>query len=187
MAEKPDSIYDVTPKFLGELESWLKQHGFKTTFPPATPATVLYSWAQFRHSAANGTDGGALTASTWVTRPCAEVTDADGILSVASNQLTLTAGTYRIRVTASGYHGGGRISTRLRNTTDSSTVLVGTTSYAVDSEWTSEIAGQFTVAASKALEIQHWATVTQATSGLGIAVTSGEVEVYMVGELWKTV
>lgn len=42
MAEKPDSIYDVTPKFLGELESWLLQHGFKTTFPPATPAAVSY-------------------------------------------------------------------------------------------------------------------------------------------------
>lgn len=146
---------------------------------------VLYSWAFIRHSVTSGTDGGTLTASTWLTRPCAEVTDADGILSVASNQLTLAAGTYRVRITATGYSMGGRVGTRLRNVTDGTTLLVGSQGYAVDSQWTAEVAGQFTVAAAKALEIQHWTGVTQSANGMGAAVASGEVEVYMVGEIWK--
>lgn len=160
---------DITKSLLGD-GSW---------------GTAAYPWAHVRHSAASGTDGGALAATTWNTRPCAEVTDASGILAVAANQMTLSAGTYRVHIAAVGFHGSGRVGSRLRNVTDSTTVLVGTAGYAVDSEWVSIISGQFTIAAGKALEIQHWPGVAQAGNGMGTSVGDGEVEVYMQGEFWK--
>jgi len=38
--------------------------------------------------------------------------------------------------------------------------------------------GEFTLTSSKVLALQYWSNIAQGTNGLGIAVTSGESEVY---------
>jgi hypothetical protein len=149
----------------------------------ASADVLLYNEQQ-----TDGTDGGTFTADTWQTRLLnTEVLDAGGHGSLASNQITLAAGTYEVWAWAVAhrveYH-----KTRLYNITDSATILVGTAAYATAGNVgnsTSHILGQFVLAASKAIALQHLCSDTKSTDGFGIAGglaygggSSGEVEVY---------
>lgn len=130
-----------------------------------------------------GTAAGAATSGSWQTRVLnTEVVDTNNDCSLASNQLTLSAGTYRVVASAPAYRVGDH-QARLRNVTDSVTLVVGTSEYAAptgsDSPQTrSMIDGQFTIVSSKAIELQHQFGTTSATRGLGVEANFGEVEVY---------
>ena len=51
---------------------------------------------------------------------------------------------------------------------------------------TARLVGQFTIAAGKALELQHYIASARSGDGLGTnVVNSGEVEVYAILECWK--
>lgn len=136
------------------------------------------------------TAGGGFTSGSYQTRTLnTEVTDSNNDCTLASNQITLAAGTYEAFITAPAYY-VGQHKARLRNTTDSSTVLVGTSEYATNS--TSDIAqtqstmrGRFTIAGSKALEVQHQCAATKTTNGFGVAANMTEVEIYTVAEFWR--
>lgn len=139
--------------------------------------TILHA----QHQRASGTSGGTATAATHNTVPMTQVTNTIAGASVASNQITLPAGTYRVRgYTMAHKTGGSRI--RLRNVTDGTTLLLGASNF-VDTSATSgsgtfPIFGQFTLAGTKAIELQLYAGATQATNGLGVAASSGETEVF---------
>jgi hypothetical protein len=139
-----------------------------------------------RDEKAQNTDGGTFTSGSWQTRTLnTEVSDASGLCSLASNQFTLTAGTYmlisRAPAVTVNYH-----VLRLRNVTDGTTIEEGNSAYArpdpngdQSDAW---LFCKFTVAASKALEIQHLCTTTAATFGFGLKGNlTGEVftEVYL--------
>jgi hypothetical protein len=135
-----------------------------------------------------GTNGGTYTTGAWQTRDLnVEASDVAGLCSLSGNQFTLTAGTYNIRARVPGY----RVSqwqSRLRNVTDSTTVLVGSSCYsegAYNVTGFSFVEGRFTIAASKALEIQMSGSATVATQGCGVCANQGITEVYTVVELWK--
>jgi hypothetical protein len=135
------------------------------------------------------TAGGGFTSGAWRTRDLnTEQADPDGIVSISSNQFTLQAGTYRIRATAPGAF-VAQHKTRLRNITDTTTTLVGSSEYADNSangdQTISVIVGRFTIAAQKTFEIQHQCTSTKATNGLGVAVNFAEVEIYTIVEIIK--
>lgn len=154
----------------------------------STPSSsgTTQSYAKFLYTVASGTDGGTATATTWVTRPInTEETDADGIGTLASNQIFLGGGTYRTLIVCVGYHLNGRWANRLRNVTDGTTILTSTSGYGVDGMCPTVIQGQFTIVSGKALEVQHYATSTQNTNGLGANVGTGEKEVFTVAEFWK--
>jgi len=114
-------------------------------------------------------NGQSITLGGWRTRDLnTEVSDADGIVSISSNQFTLDAGTYTIEWFAMGYYIGTHV-TRLYNFTDSSVTGWGSqpTSYAstaVDSSGMTVT----TIAGSKVFELQHRSDTTQ-TLGGGIA------------------
>lgn len=132
-----------------------------------------------------GTDGGTLGGSAWTTRDLNTIVGTNSIAgaSLSTNQITLPAGTYMIWASAPGYHVDNH-QVRWRNVTDGATVLVGAGSksnhgaVAVFYQTRSLLQGVFTIAATKAFELQHWASSGSASTGLGIAVNSGEVEVY---------
>lgn len=132
---------------------------------------------------ASTTPGGTLTANTWVTRDLnTEQSDTGGHASVASNQITLAAGTYEIEASCPGYYCGFH-KARLYNVTDTAVALVGTSeiSYTTASIAgnCSFIKGKITIAASKVLELQHFCTVTHATYGAGAPTgAASTVEVY---------
>lgn len=123
----------------------------------------------------SGTAAGTFTAGAWQTRVLnTEVSDTGGICALAANQFTLDAGTYLVYATAP-FNSVGKNRLRLQNTTGAATLLQGGTDR---EKGCAVMAGVFTVAASQALELQHYSAVTQLTDGFGEALTTGAVEVY---------
>ncbi len=153
---------------------------------PTTGWTVT-NYLQYRDQKAQNTDGGTFTSGSWQTRVLnTEVADLGNYGTLSSNQITLTAGTYIVRATAQAY-AVNRHQLRLQNVTDTVTLLVGQSFYqtAVDSPvGNAMLVGVFTIAASKAIELQHQCQTTHATNGLGVAANF-TTEVYATVEFWK--
>ena len=138
---------------------------------------------------AAGVDGGTFTAGAWRTRTLnTEDHDAGGLCSLSSNQITLTAGTYRcfIRVPALqvDHH-----QARLYDVTGSTVLVMGSTAFSDNASGyavtDSIIAGQFTIAASHALEVQHYAAVSRSTYGFGEGWATAMSSIFTVAEFWK--
>lgn len=138
------------------------------------------------------TDGGTATTGTSNVRVInTENIDTGGYCSLASNQFTLTAGTYEIEASAPGYL-VNRHKIYLYNATDTAVVqdtggndIYGTpekSSVAGTTQSRSFISSRFTIGASKALEIRHGIETTANTNGFGIAYGVG-VEIYTIVKL----
>lgn len=167
-----------------------------TDDPSGTPASRSVTMAELREAMAlpvlhvrdekaTTVHGGASAATTWNVRDLntVGVNQITGA-SLASNQITLPAGTYRIRARAPATKVDEHV-LRLRNVTDGTTTLVGSTALSFNADTSQEdsiLWGVFTIAAEKTFELQHWTEDAKATNGLGNATGSGEVEVY--AEVW---
>jgi hypothetical protein len=118
-------------------------------------------------------NGGTITADTWTTRDLnTEVVNTITGASLATNVITLAAGTYRVLASAPAYHTDEHL-IRLQNTTDASTTAYGTNAFASDttggeSQTRSFIDFVFTIAAEKDFEVQHIVNTTDGnTNALG--------------------
>lgn len=136
----------------------------------------------------SGTNGGTSTLGSFQTRTLnTEVVDTGSNCSLASNQFTLTAGTYRIRAWAPGCQ-VGRHQIRLRNITDSTTTVTGKSSFTAatgnNDQSDAYLCGRFTISSSKTFEIQHQSELTAASVGFGVA-NSFTTEVYTHVEIEK--
>ena len=136
---------------------------------------------------AQNTNGGTFTSGDWRTRDLnVEQSDSGGHASVASNQITLAAGTYICSARAPAAACEHQVA-RLYNVTDAAVILSGTSRYLSTGDTAlgvSEIHGKFTIAASKVIEVQHYCSQTRNTNGFGVA-SNLAVEIYTVIELWK--
>lgn len=136
---------------------------------------------------AQNTAGGTFTSGAWQTRDLnTERSDTGGHASVASNQITLAAGTYIVHASAPA-HAVNWHQARLQNITDASTILEGTSEAATTASSVtsrSVVVGKFTLVAQKVVELQHRCTVTKTTNGYGLAANFTN-EIYSVVELWK--
>jgi hypothetical protein len=132
--------------------------------------------------------GGTFTSGAWQTRALNTVErDAYNRCTLAANQFTLAAGTYKIKAYAPGYACGAH-QARLRNITDGATTIPGASVYSESGagpQTPALIEGVFTITAAKTFEIQHRCATTRATDGLGVANSFGESEVYSTVELEK--
>lgn len=136
---------------------------------------------------AGSTDGGTFTSGAYQTRVLNTVEGHTGIVSLATNQFTLEAGTYLIQgrapaILVDDHH------TKLRNITDGTDDISG--SCGVSSSGTkandySMIDGMITITASKAYEFQHRCLTTRATDGFGESSEFGLTEVYAVVKITK--
>lgn len=140
---------------------------------------------------ANNTSGGSSGALAWTTRDLnTEVVDTQNACTLSANQFTLIAGTYRIEI-SSPFYRSDRVQTRLRNITDGSTTINGSSMFcdnaALAGQVTtvSRISGRFTIASSKAFALQYWCGTAFATYGLGVETNSGEVETYSIISIIK--
>jgi hypothetical protein len=99
--------------------------------------------------------------------------------SLASNQITLPAGTYDVDIVCPTNGAVTLAKARLYNVTDATYVMEGISSTAPNSasDLMSLLKGTLVLAATKVLEVRHYTGVAIATSGLGIAVSQG-AEVY---------
>jgi len=153
---------------------------------------VLFSrphvpYARIEDQKSSGTAGGASTGAAWNTRVLnTEVEGAGGIVTLASNQVTLAVGTYYVKATAPAYASGSH-KARLRNITDGGTALIGTTEFAPGSGVITQslIAGILSVSGgAKTFELQHWFAAGHA-QGMGPNASSGEIEIYARVEIWR--
>jgi hypothetical protein len=136
-----------------------------------------------RDEKASGQAGGNAAAGAYVTRTLNTVkkNSIPSGASLASNQITLPAGTYRIGASAPACQVGAHQmylynvtagATQIVGTSESgnSSVNVGTRSFIVNSE--------FTIAAANVFEIRHFTNTNTALTGLGPAANSGQGEVF---------
>jgi len=142
--------------------------------------TVLGSVLHVQDQKASGTSAGTFTAGAWQTRTLntAVINTITGA-SLASNQITLPAGTYKINCTLPAVS-VDQHQARLQNITDGTTTLSGGCFRSWSSSANStpaDLFGIFTIAATKVFEVQHRCAVTRAADGLGIAASFG-TEVY---------
>ena len=155
----------------------------------AAPGQASLPTAVFTDTKASGTASGTFTADAWRTRVI-NTTQFNNITSasIASNQITLPAGTYL--VTAMGQVALVDVhKIRFYNITDSSVAITGTSNYNITSyqyQGTADLVGAFTIAGSKVFELQHYAKETVSSNGFGVASTiSATDEVYAIVSITK--
>lgn len=132
-------------------------------------------WVVVQDQKASGVAGGATVSAAWTTHILnTEVTDTGGIATLASNLVNLQPGIYTAIWSKGWGTNPGNNRTRLRNTTAGTTL--GQSPNAVG---TAISAGQcqFELTVASDIALQYWTASVQA-AGLGLAVTTGDVEVY---------
>lgn len=136
---------------------------------------------------AQNTNGGSFSSGAWRTRVLnTEVSDTGGYGTLASNQITLSAGTYRVRASAPAF-AVNQHQIRFQNVTSAVTLAIGSNEYADSAApggTRSVLSGIFTIAAAQALELQHQCASTKATNGFG-PLCNFTTEIYAIVELWK--
>nr|WP_169717811.1 hypothetical protein [Sporomusa silvacetica] len=149
------------------------------------------SYAIITDEKTSGTGGGSATASTWNTRTLNTLKVNDNsIVTLASNQITLQAGTYIIEAVAPVWSAGNN-RCRLQNITDSTTIAYGTNCLTSAGNYTSGATStlytKFTISAAKVFELQHWIQLTNGgSSALGAYCgISGVVETYSIVKIEK--
>lgn len=153
---------------------------------PTTAPNIIAQEQQA--SGTNGHAGASFTAGTYRTRFLTTLVVNTIGASLASNQITLPAGTYYARwscpAIAVQYH-----KTRLYNATDSSVIAYGTAEFSTPAAsyaaTRSVGTASFTLTSSKAIEVDHRCSSTENTNGFGAACGFGDIEIYTVLELWK--
>lgn len=149
---------------------------------PSSLKSALGQFAVFEDQKASGTAGGTPTTGARNTRVLnTTITNTITGCSLASNQITLPAGTYFVRghsMTGSVF--GHRL--YLRNVSDSNDALGGTNGQlhtSIQANTPSFIEGVITIASSKVFELQHYIVANgSGNSGLGYPVSDGNVERY---------
>ena len=133
-----------------------------------------------------GVNGGDFDKNTWITRDLNTISTA-GIASVtlASNQFTISPGTYYIAVQAPAYAvRGHRI--RIYNVTDSSVLAEGSTSWSQNDLSYAILTTVKTLTESKTCEIQHRCSRDRDTTGFGVAVAfDSSTETYTTVQIIK--
>jgi hypothetical protein len=149
--------------------------GAPPTFATAAGGGGMYeSIALLQDVKTGGTGGGAFNTGAWRTRDInTEVYDADGIVTISSNQFTLGAGTYTIVWQAEAWRCGSN-QTRLQNITDTTTDGWGPSN-------TDEAGGSFSgcsavvvLSGSTVYEIQH-RNDTSYGGGFGASAGTGHI------------
>ena len=174
-------------------------------------AGVLVFQSQFYHirdERSSGTEGDTLTNNSWNTRTLQTEKTDDLTITTSGNQISLVAGTYYIQCEAvTRFQGTSQRGTtesnssklRLRNITDSTTLVTGLgtrwhwsddgggSDQDTDSVLTTTMAGRFTLAGTKSVEVQNWVASNFGSNAIkgGRAIASGENEVYLDVKLWK--
>ena len=135
------------------------------------------------------TKGGTFTSGAWRTRVLNTVkTNEISGASLASNQITLPAGTYDVEASAPAYK-VGRHKLLFYNVSDTKTEFMGQCAYTSNSDATSThsfLSGRVTIASAKAFEVQHRCETTVADNGFGVESNfAATVEVYTVVKIRK--
>ena len=142
----------------------------------------------------SGTDAGGNNATTNNFRNLNnELADTHNLANLFGGNVALQPGTYQCRISAPAYRVDEH-QIRLR-VVNGATLLYGTSEFSDDTlspgvQSRSQIDGQFTLAATTTLTVQHSTALVKTLNGLGLAASaawtdSAPYEVYTVAEFWK--
>lgn len=143
------------------------------------------SYAVICDQKTSGTNGGTFTSGDWRTRDLnTEITDADGIVSISSNQFTLQAGTYLIKAFVPGYYVYDH-KAKLYDVTASADVALGTSEYtSAQAQTRNVVTARVTISGATTYEIRHKCYNTKTNNGFGENNGYG-VEIYLIVEIYK--
>jgi hypothetical protein len=155
----------------------------------ADPVTGLFdAYGKWSDKKTSSNAGGTFTKDAWRKRDLGfEDSDGSNLGVLANDQLTLEAGTYVCAAQAPGHKVNKHI-LRLRDTTGATTLLQGANadcSATANVTTLATLSGKFTIGIQSVLEIQHYSTTTQATTGFGNPMSIGVDEIYTIIELWR--
>jgi hypothetical protein len=158
----------------------------KVTFSDLA-TSIKPSYAILRHEETNNTSAGATTTNTWTACTLnTESYDPSSIVSLSSNKFTPIAGTYKLTAFKSTrVSGNNRL--RLYNVTDATAVKGGTngTNQATGAITSiSPLMWIFTADGTDEYRFDVWVSSGNAL-GLGLAINTGETEVYLESMLEK--
>jgi hypothetical protein len=151
------------------------------TAPEWKTAGATIQQAVFNDTKANATNGGTFTNGAWRTRDI-NTSQSNSITScsLASNQITLPAGTFRIEGFAIAFK-VDQHQTRIYNITGSAVLFQGLSCYSdqfQDIATTSNFSGTVTFAASTVIELQHRSVTSYSTSGFGKGAGWGDSNIF---------
>jgi hypothetical protein len=130
---------------------------------------------------ASGTDGGTFTSGAWRTRTLNTTQiNTIGGASLASNQVTLPAGTYRVTGSCSGFAVNAHMAA-IYNVTNSAFLVYGSQEFVGSADGIitrSDINAVFTIAGTKVLEVRHRCQTTRATDGFGRSASFSVPNIY---------
>ncbi len=130
---------------------------------------------------AANTAGGTFTSGAWQTRTLnTVVTNTITGASLASNQITLPAGTYDVEASAPAAI-VGRHKCKLYDTTGAADLLIGTSEVCTEAtnvENRSFLRGRIVLSVQSVLELRHRCATTYAGGGFGVESNFGVIEVY---------
>jgi len=160
-----------------------------SSFTVPTAGGLFSGYAIIADQKANTTAGGTFSAGAWQTRDLqTEVSNVDGIVSIATNAFTLAAGSYLIQWRAPTYYVSGN-QTRLYDVTGTAAVQQGSSEFSNGGDTNDSIgSARVTVAASpgtNVYRIEHYCGNTRATDGFGEAASTGSVEIYTLVTIYK--
>lgn len=142
-----------------------------------------------RDQKAAGTNGGTFTSGAWRTRDLnTTLVNTISGASLATNQVTLPAGTYEVIASAPSVDTNGH-QARIYNVTGAATLINGTTAFnsGAGTSAASLVFGRFTLTATSLIELQHACQTTAATTGFGVGNTLVGMKAFEVyGDLFIT-
>jgi hypothetical protein len=177
-----DASGDPSALTVGSVNQVLKSDGTDVSWG-ADSGGLFASYALIVDSKPEATAGGTFTLGAWRTRDLnTEVTDPDGIVSIATNAFTLAAGSYLIKWVCPVYAVGSH-KTRLYDVTGTAGIQNGQSSY---QNANSCGAARVAPSGSNVYRIEHYCLTTSATYGFGVQTGTGTgVEVYAQVEIFK--
>jgi hypothetical protein len=154
----------------------------------ATAATVINDYICIQDVKTTGTNGGSFNSGDWRIRDLnTEQSDTAGHATLSSNQITLAAGTYIVKITAPAVRVNGH-QAALYNITGTAFLLFGDSCFAPSDHdicTVSTIAGKIVLAAPTVLEVWHKCFTTCANYGFGADPGLNSTNVYTIAEFWK--
>ena len=141
------------------------------------------AYINISHQVAGGSQGGTLTSGAWEARLLnTEEHDDAGIAALASNQVTLPAGTYEFDADAIFYQ-TGLSQLRLYDTTGAAILGLGLEIQAFasgDEQLMARVSGKFTIGVESVIELQSRVQVTNTADGGGNSASFGGINAVFV-------
>ena len=150
---------------------------------------LVSSLLHIQDQKAQGVQGQSLSSGAWRTKDLnTVVTNEISGASLATNQITLPAGTYWADISSPvyGQPNASLHKAKLYNITDAANTIIGTSercSHSSNSSTCSFITGKFTIAGAKVFEVQH--RVGNSITGGTHCDFFGTIEIYTDVKIWK--